>query len=97
MTDATSNRHASERESPHLRSKRGGSVPRPRPVGWVYLEDGFTIRWRRGDTVAYLFSGEQQWADPATTPVVATIPVAKKGWTDHSDPQSQTSGSAPCL
>jgi len=63
-------------------------VPRPAPVGWVYLEDGFTIRWRRGDTVAYVFSGEQQWADPATTPVMATIPVARKGWTDHAQIRS---------
>jgi len=54
----------------------------------VYLEDGFTIRWRRGDTMAYVFSGEQKWADPATAPVVATIPVAKKGWIDHTQIRS---------
>lgn len=88
MNDATSNGNASARESPHPRSNRGSSVSRPGPVGWVYLEDGFTIRWRRGDTVAYVFSGEQPWADPATTPVVATIPVAKKGWTDHTQIRS---------
>lgn len=87
MTDPTS-KHAADRESPHPQSNRGGSVARPAPVGWVYLEDGFTIRWRRGDTVAYVFNGEQRWADPATTPVVATIPVATTGWTDHTQIRS---------
>ncbi len=64
--------------------KHGSPVPKPAPVGWVYLEDGFTIRWRRGDTVAYVFYGEQRWADPATHPVAATIPVRVEGWTDHA-------------
>ncbi len=89
MTGTTRNGHGSEPQHPHPRSTRGGgAVPRSAPVGWVYLEDGFTIRWRRGDTVAYVFNGEQRGADPATTPVVATIPVTKKGWTDHTQIRS---------
>lgn len=69
-------------------AKRGRPVSQSAPIGWVYLEDGFTIRWRRGDTLAYVFSGEQRWADPATNHVIATIPVANEGWTDHAQIRS---------
>lgn len=29
------------------------------PVMWVYLTDGYTVRWRRGDDVAYVFADRQ--------------------------------------
>ncbi len=31
---------------------RGGPAPKTAPVGWVYLEGRYTIRWRRGDPVS---------------------------------------------
>jgi len=59
-------------------------------VGWVYLEEGFTIRWRRGDSVAYVFACKQMKTYPdkrPTVPVLATIPVHPSGWTDSADIQ----------
>lgn len=44
-------------------------------------EDGFTIRWRRGDRVAYVLSG-QRVGDQGMTDVLDTIPVLPAGWTD---------------
>ncbi len=42
---------------------QGGATPKAAPVGWVYLDrhrhDGYTIRWRRGDAVAYVLSGKK--------------------------------------
>ena len=31
-----------------------------RPVAWVYLDAGYTMRWRRGDPVAVVFEGRQK-------------------------------------
>ncbi len=65
-----------------------GGAPSPRPlVGWVYLSvgSGYTIRWERGDQVAYVFAGKQAetYPDkPLTVPVLATIPVSASGWVD---------------
>jgi hypothetical protein len=65
---------------------RGGSMPAYRPTAWVYLPSGdCTIRWQRGDKVAYIFEGRQLETYPDETPkvpVVATIPVPAKGWID---------------
>lgn len=64
-----------------------GMTPLRPLVGWVYLsaEPGYTIRWKRGDQVAYVFAGKQleTYPDkPLTMPVLATIPVSSSGWTD---------------
>ena len=57
-------------------------------VGWVFFDrhrqDGFTIRWKRGDRVAYVLSGKQV-GDHGMNDVLGTIPVSPAGWTDHSD------------
>lgn len=71
---------------------RGGVTPAYRPTAWVYLPSGdCTIRWQRGDTVAYIFQGEQMKTYPdvsfkAGIEVLATIPVSSQGgWTDLAD------------
>lgn len=39
------------------RHEPGGAMPTIRPTGWVYLRsENRTIRWRRGDDVAYVSS-----------------------------------------
>ncbi len=69
-------------------SSRGGATPSTRLVGWVffdrYREDGFTVRWRRGDRVAYVLSG-QRVGDHAMTDVLGIIPVLPAGWTDLAE------------
>jgi hypothetical protein len=64
---------------------RGGVVPKTAPVGWVFLgrhrHDGYTIRWRRGDAVAYVLSGKKLGAH-GMIDVLDTIPVVPTGWTD---------------
>lgn len=38
----------------------GAAAPAYRPTAWVYLASGdCTIRWQRGDNVAYIFEGKQ--------------------------------------
>ena len=68
---------------------RGGAMPMTSPTGWVYLSSGnCTIRWRRGDNVAYIFDGQQVDTHPEELrrrEVLATIPVSPKGWTDLAD------------
>lgn len=62
---------------------RGGASP----TGWVYLRSTHcTIRWQRGDKVAYIFEGKQTGAnsDEGVT-VLATIPVSSTGWTDLAE------------
>ena len=64
-------------------------MPMNRPTGWAYLRSGnCTIRWRRGDDVAYVFSGRQLETYPdeqSGTGVLATIAVSPKGWTDLAE------------
>ncbi|MCA1602159.1 MAG: hypothetical protein LC776_11125 [Acidobacteria bacterium] len=59
------------------------------PTAWAYLPSGdCTIRWQRGDKVAYIFPGKQIdiYPDGALrVEVLATIPVSSKGWTDLAD------------
>ena len=56
-------------------------------VGWVHLRgdaqipEGYTIRWRRGEPVAYVLAGKQL-SSHAVTDVVATIKVPPHGWVD---------------
>lgn len=67
---------------------RGGAVPKAAPVGWVFLDrhrhDGYTIRWRRGDRVAYVLSG-QRVGDHGMNDVLEIIPVLPGGWTDVAE------------
>jgi hypothetical protein len=60
---------------------RGGARPSTAPVGWVYLEGRYTIRWRRGDPVAYVLGGGQM-GDHGMAGVLDTIPVSPSAWTD---------------
>ncbi|MGH3925575.1 MAG: hypothetical protein ACRDTT_22415 [Pseudonocardiaceae bacterium] len=52
---------------------------------WVFHnrdhQEGITIRWRRGEPVAYVLEGKRV-GDHATAGVLDTIPVAPTGWTD---------------
>ena len=67
-------------------SSTGGVVPAYHPTIWVYLASGdCTIRWQRGDSVAYVFAGEElkTYPDEALRiTVLDTIPVPSTGWTD---------------
>lgn len=62
---------------------RGGASP----TGWVYLRSAnCTIRWKRGDKVAYIFEGKQTETNPDEgLAVLATIPVSSTGWTDLAE------------
>ena len=66
---------------------RGGAMPMNSPTGWVYLRSAHcTIRWQRGDKVAYIFEGKQTEANPGNeVAVLATIPVSSTGWTDLAE------------
>jgi hypothetical protein len=69
-------------------SNRSGASPSTSLVGWVFLDryraHGFTIRWRRGDRVAYVLSG-QRVGDHGMTDILGTIPVLPAGWTDLAE------------
>jgi hypothetical protein len=69
-------------------SPRGEAARKTPPVGWVYLarhrHDGYTIRWRRGDSVASVLAGKRI-GDLGMTEVVDTIPVLPAGWTDLAE------------
>ncbi|MGH3853705.1 MAG: hypothetical protein ACRDR6_09415 [Pseudonocardiaceae bacterium] len=69
--------------------RRGGVVVSTTPVGWVFLEchrqDGFTIRWRRGEAVAYVLDGERIGDHSTAAGVLSTILVAPTGWTDLAE------------
>jgi hypothetical protein len=62
-------------------SSRGGATPTTAPVGWVFLDrhrqDGITIRWRRGEAVAYVLDGKQI-GDHGMSQVLDTIPVYQR-------------------
>ena len=67
---------------------KGGTTPTAGVVGWVFLDrqrhDGYTIRWRRGDPVAYVLAG-RHIGNHGMSEVVDTIPVLPGGWTDTAD------------
>ncbi len=69
-------------------TRSGGAAPKTPVVGWVFFDrhrqDGFTIRWRRGDSVAYVLSG-QRLGDHGTVNTLGTVPVRPTGWTDLSE------------
>lgn len=63
-------------------------APKAAPVGWVFFDrhrrEGFTIRWRRGEHVAYVLDG-QRVGDHGTAHVLGTIAVLPAGWTDLAE------------
>ena len=62
---------------------QGGAMPSTSPTALVYLNSGdCTIIWQRGDTVAYIFNGNQVKNNPAKTEAIDTFPVSSQGWTD---------------
>lgn len=67
---------------------KGGYTPSTAPTGWVFIDrhrqEGFTIRWKRGDSVAYVLSG-QRVGDHGMADVLGTIPVLPAGWTDLAE------------
>ncbi len=56
-----------------------------RPVAWVYLDAGYTMRWRRGDPVAVVFEGRQMGSSDSTVGAIDTIPVPVAGWLDLAE------------
>jgi hypothetical protein len=69
-------------------SRKGGFTPGTAPTAWVFLDrhraNGFTIRWKRGDRVAYVLNG-RRLGDHSMTDVAGTIPVLPVGWTDAAE------------
>lgn len=69
--------------------RQGKAAPKASPVGWVFVDrhqhDGFTIRWRRGEPVAYVLHGQRIGDDTTAAGVLDTIPVAPAGWTDLAE------------
>lgn len=70
------------------RKSQGGPPQATALIGWVFLDrhrqEGFTIRWRRGEQTAYVLDG-QRVGDHAMAGVLATIPVLPEGWTDLAE------------
>lgn len=64
----------------------GITISMTSPTAWAYLPSGdCTIRWQRGDKVAYIFAGKQLETYPDEPPkaeVLDTIPLSSKGWAD---------------
>jgi len=64
------------------------ATPKSAPVGWVFINQyrpgGITIRWRRGDPVAYILPGNKL-GDHTTTHLLGTVPVPPAGWADHTE------------
>lgn len=56
----------------------------PKPIAWVYLDAGYTLRWRRGDPVASVFEGEQMHRH-TDAGAHDTIAVPAAGWTDLAE------------
>jgi len=62
----------------------GGTARKTAPVGWVHVGGGYTVRWRRGDPVAYVLGGERT-GDHGMAGVLDTIPVSPAGWVDLAE------------
>ncbi len=71
-----------------------GATPRFALTGWVFLDAGYTIRWQRGDPVAFVFRG-QQMDNQGKAGVLTTIAVPPSGWTDLGEIR-QVGGSGGC-
>ncbi|MGH3815495.1 MAG: hypothetical protein ACRDUV_24100 [Pseudonocardiaceae bacterium] len=52
---------------------------------WIHLPGGYTVRWRRGDAVAYVFADRQTGDSEDNRTAIDTIPVSKTGWSDIAD------------
>jgi len=80
---------------------RAGATPKTAPVGWAFLgrqpEDGFTIRWRQGNRLAYVLDGQRIGDHAAVAGVLATetIPVARR-WAGLISRRSGCSSSGGC-
>jgi hypothetical protein len=65
----------------------GGFTSSTAPTAWAFFDrgrsPGFTIRWKRGDTVAYVLSGRRD--DHGMHDVLDSIPVLPAGWTDQAE------------
>ncbi|MGH3913363.1 MAG: hypothetical protein ACRDTC_08135 [Pseudonocardiaceae bacterium] len=76
-----------------MRKAVGGSV-HVAPIGWVHVRgdatapEGYTIRWRRGEAVAYVLAGKQL-SSQAVTGVIATVDVPPRGWVDLAHIRAQ--------
>lgn len=70
-------------------SRTGGFTSSTAPTGWVFLDrhrtDGFTIRWKRGDSVAYVLAG-QRIGDHAMTGVLGTL-ISALAAVNHEVPE----------
>ena len=68
---------------------RGGATPKTTPIGWAFLtrsgEGGITVRWRRGEAMAYILEGLRIGDHTTVAGVLDTIPVASTGWTDLAE------------
>jgi hypothetical protein len=66
----------------------GGAASKAAPVGWAILDrhhdDAITIRWQRGESVAYVLSG-RRIGDHGMTDVLDTVPVSPSGWADLAE------------
>ena len=73
--------------------KAAGASTHAAPMGWVHLRggahnpEGYTIRWRRGDPVAYVLAG-RQLSSHALNDVVTTVEVPPRGWVDVAEIRS---------
>lgn len=68
---------------------RQTTTPKTALVAWVFLNhlrrEGITIRWRRGEPMAYVLHGHRIGDHTTTAEVLDTIPVAPTGWTDLAE------------
>jgi hypothetical protein len=68
--------------------RKGGYTSSTAPTAWLFLDrhraEGFTIRWTRGDRLAYVLNGNRV-GDHGMTEVLSAIPVSPEGWTDSAD------------
>jgi hypothetical protein len=61
----------------------GATAPAYRPTAWAYFPSGdCTIRWQRGDNVAYIFEGKQLDTYPDEPSEAARIldPAVERAW-----------------
>ncbi|MGH7928981.1 MAG: hypothetical protein ACREQV_14425 [Candidatus Binatia bacterium] len=64
-------------------------MPKTAPVGWVFLarhrREGITVRWQRGDRLAYVLEGKRVGDHSTTTGLLDTVPVSPAGWVDLAE------------
>lgn len=68
-------------------NSRGGATPTTAPIARLFLNchrDGYTIRWRRGDSVACVLAAKQI-GNHGMSEALDTIPVLPTGWTDLAE------------